>query len=149
MHNPYKRPFFCAENTIMANIYWDMWLFLSFHNWWHWTQRQTYIFFQQDGARLHLGHKVWNSLNFVFSNSRQDEANTVAPMTSRCLTNGLFSVGIYNKSPLYRENLRFTSSARWIDTSTLRVEMPQQTRPEIEYHLYVCRVQNGMHIVTF
>jgi hypothetical protein len=55
------------------------------------------FFFQQDGAQLHLGHEVQNALKFVFLNSGQEEANTIAPSTSRCLTKGLFSVGIYNK----------------------------------------------------
>jgi len=39
--------------------------------------------FQQDGARLHLGHEVQNALNFVFPSSGQEEANTMAPLTSR------------------------------------------------------------------
>jgi hypothetical protein len=124
VHYPIIRPFFYAENNIVANIYLDMWVFV-FPQLMAMNKKTNVNFFQQDGARLHLGHEVRHALNFVFPNSGQKEANTMAPLTSRCLTKGLFSVGIYNESPLCRENLKFTSSARWINTSALRVEMPQ------------------------
>jgi hypothetical protein len=58
--------------------------------------------------KKNLGHEVQNALNFVLPNSGQEDTNTMAPLTSICLTKGLFSEGIYNKSPLYRENLKFT-----------------------------------------
>lgn len=110
-HDPIIRPFFCSENTIVANIYLEFTVFVFPQLMALNKKTNVNFFFQQDGAQLHLGHKVQNALKSVFPNSGQEEASTMAPLTSRCLTKRLFSVGIYNKFPLCRENLRFTSSA--------------------------------------
>ena len=78
MHDPVIRPFFCAENTTIANIYLDMWHF--FFPQIDGTEQKD-----KDGALLYLGHEVQNALNFVFPNGGKEEANAVAPMISRSL----------------------------------------------------------------
>jgi hypothetical protein len=68
-HDPVRRPFFCAENTIMANIYLDYVTVLVFPQTdGNEQQDKGKILFQQDGARLHLRHEERNSLNIRFPN---------------------------------------------------------------------------------